>query len=57
MKDFYITLLSDGSMDMFPTNKQSEFTVKLHHLILIEEESWEVALVEILTLSEVLNIT
>ena len=52
-----MTLLSDSSMNMFPTNKQSEFTVKLDHPILIEEESWEVALVEICTPSEVLNIT
>ena len=57
MKDFYMTLLSDSSMNMFPNNKQSECTVKLDHPILIEEESWEVALVEISTPSEVLNIT
>ena len=52
-----MTLLSDCSMNMFPHNKQSEFTVKLDHPILSEEESWEVALVEISTPSEVLNIT
>ena len=52
-----MTLLSDSSMNMFPHNKQSEFTVKLDHPILIEEESWEVALVEISTPSEFLNIT
>ena len=57
MKDFYITLLSDSSMNMFPSNKQSEFTVRLDHPIKIDVESWEVALVEIATLSEVLNIT
>ena len=57
MNDFYMTLLSDSSMNMFPHNKQSELTVKLDHPILIEEESWEVALVEISTPSEVLNIT
>ena len=27
MKDFYLTLLSDSSLNMFPDNKQSEFTV------------------------------
>ena len=48
---------SDSSMNMFPNNKQSEFTVKLDHPILIEEESWEVALVEISIPSEVFNIT
>ena len=57
MKDFYITLLSDSSMNMFPSNKQSEFTVRLDHPIKIDVKSWEVALVEIATPSEVLNIT
>ena len=52
-----MTLLSDSSMNMFPHNKQSEFTVKLGHPIFNEEESWEVALVEISTPSEVLKIT
>ena len=57
MKDFYMTLLSDSSMNMFPSNMQSEFTVKLDHPIEIDEETWEVALAEIATPSEVLNIT
>ena len=57
MKDFYLTLLSVSSPNMFPDNKQSEFTVRLDHPIHIEEERWEVALVEIATPSEVLNIT
>ena len=57
MKDFYLTLLSDSSLNMFADNKQSEFTVRLDHPIHIEEERWEVALVEISTPSEVLNIT
>ena len=52
-----MTLLSDSSMNMFPSNKQSEFTVRLDHPIKIDVESWEVALVEIATPSEVLNIT
>ena len=29
MKDFYLTLLSDNSLNMFADNKQSEFTVRL----------------------------
>ena len=41
---------------MFPFNKQSEFTVKLDNPIEIIAESWEVALVEIATPSEVLSI-
>ena len=57
MKDFYLTLLSDNSLNMFPDNKQSEFTVRLDHPIHIEEERCEVALIEIATPSEVLNIT
>ena len=52
-----MTLLSDSSMNMFPSNKQSEFTVRLDHPIKIDVENWEVALVEIATPSEVLNIT
>ena len=52
-----MTLLSDSSMNMFPSNIQSEFTVKLDHPIEIDEETWEVALAEIATPSEVLNIT
>ena len=44
-------------MKMFPSNKQSAFTVKLDHPIEIDEETWEVALAEIATPSEVLNIT
>ena len=51
-----MTLLSDSSMNMFPTNIQSEFIVKLDHPIEIDEESWEVALAEIATPYEVLNI-
>ena len=57
MKGFYLTLLSDSSLNMFPNNKQSEFTVRLDHPIHIEEERWEVALGESTTPSEVLNIT
>ena len=52
-----MTLLSDSSINMFPSNKQSEFTVKLDHPIEIDEETWEVALAEIATPSEVFNIT
>ena len=52
-----MTLLSDSSMNMFPSNKQYKFTVKFDNPIEIDEESWDVALVEISTLSEVLNIT
>ena len=52
-----MTLLSDSSINMFPSNIQSGLTVKLDHSIKIDDESWEVALAEIATPSEVLNIT
>lgn len=57
MKDFYVTLLSDSSLDIFPNNKQNSFTVKLDYPIQIDKENWEVAMVEMITPSEVLNIT
>ena len=44
-------------MNMFPSNKLSEFTARLDNPIEIHKESWKVALVEIATPSEVLNIT
>ena len=49
MKDFYLTLLSDSSLQVFQHNKQSNLTVNLDHSIYIEKEKWEVALVEIIT--------
>ena len=45
MKDFYLTLMSDSSLNTFPNNTQSSFTVRLDHPINIEKENWEVALV------------
>ena len=57
MEDFYFTLLNDSSLNMLPDNKQSKLTVRLDHPIHIEDERWEVALVEFATPSEVLNIT
>ena len=57
MKDFYLTLLSDGSLKTFPQNTQSSFTVRLDHPINIESEKWEVALVELITPSRVNNIS
>ena len=57
MKDFYFTLLSDSSLHMYLDNKQNSFTVKLDHPIQIEKELWEVALVEMITPSQILNIS
>ena len=57
MKDFYLTLLSDSCLNTFPSNKQSNFTVRLDHPIQIDKENWEVALAEIITPAEILNIS
>ena len=57
MKDFYLTLLSDSSLHIYPDNKQNSFTVKLDHPIQIEKELREVALVKKITPSQILNIS
>ena len=57
MKEFYLTLLSDSSLNTFVNNKQSSFTVRLDHPIQIDKDNWEVGLVEIITPSEVKNVT
>ena len=57
MKVFYLTLLSDSSLNSFPSYKQSNFTVRLDHPIQIDKENWEVALAEIITPAEILNIS
>lgn len=57
MKEFYLTLLSDSSLDTFPKNTQSTFKVKLDCPIQIDKQNWEVALAEIITPGEIMNIT
>ena len=57
MKDFYLTLMSDSSLNTFPNNTQSSFTIRLDQPINIEKENWEVALVEFITPSRVNNIS
>lgn len=44
--DFYLTLLSNSSFDVFPENKTSSFTVNLPREITLDG-SWSVALAEI----------
>ena len=44
-------------VNIIPSNKQSEFVVLVDNPIDIDEDSWEVALVEIATPSEVINKT
>ena len=57
MNNFYLTLLSDSSLSIFSKNTQCDFKVKLDHSIQIEKDNWEVGLVEIITPTEVNNIT
>ena len=57
MNNFYLTLLSDSSLSTFSKNTQCDFKVKLDHSIQIEKDNWEVGLVEIITPTEVINIT
>ena len=54
---FYVTLLSDSSMDYFPDNCQCCFNVKLPTPIAINKQDWEVALVEVILPSNVKNIS
>lgn len=46
MNDFYITLLSNGSMGIYPQNKTSSFTVHIPRQMNLTGE-WDVALAEI----------
>lgn len=46
MKNFYMTLLSNSSLDYYPENRTNSFTVQLPRYMSLEGE-WEVALVEI----------
>lgn len=46
MKNFYMTLLSNSSMDYFPDNRTSSFTVQLPRYMYLNG-NWEVALTEI----------
>ena len=57
MNNFYLTLLSDSSLITFSKNTQCDFKVKLDHSIQIEKDNWEVGLVEVITPTEVNNIT
>ena len=56
MDEFYLSLLSDSSMDIFPKNKQFSFTTKLNHPIQVQKEQWVVALVEIMTPGQTLSL-
>ena len=57
MNNLCFTLLSDSSLGTFSKNTQCDFKVKLDQSIQIEKDNWEVGLVEIITNTEVNNIT
>ena len=57
MNNFYLILLSDSSLTAFSKNTQCDFKVKLDHSIKIEKGNLEVGLVEVITPTEVNNIT
>lgn len=47
ISDFYITLPSDASLEMFPENTQSSFRTKLSAPLVLPDDDWEVGLTEI----------
>ena len=53
MEEFYLSLLSDSSLDIFPKNKQFSFITKPNRPIQVQKDQWVVALVEIMNPSEV----
>ena len=57
MNSFYLTLPSDSSMNFFPSNTQCCFKVKLPKTIRVDKENWEVALSQLITPSQFLNIS
>ena len=57
MNSFYLTLPSDSSMDIFSSNTQCCFHVKLPQKISLDKEQWEVAIVEMIIPSQYHNIT
>ena len=57
MNSFFLTLPSDSSMGMFPNNTQCCFKIHLPKTIHIDKEEWEVALVQLITPTQFLNIS
>lgn len=55
-KDFYITLVSNSSLDYYPENKTNSFTTQLPQYIILEGE-WSVAIVEIQYPFTLFNVT
>ena len=42
MSSFYITLISDSSMELFPNNTQCCFRTKLSKPIMLDKQIWEI---------------
>ena len=57
MNSFYMTLLSDNSMTLFPKNTQACFQTKLPKPIDIQKGEWEMALVEIILPGQIFNVS
>jgi hypothetical protein len=57
MNSFYITVLSDSSMGMFSNNTQSDFRTKLPKHIQVNKDDYEMALVELIIPSQIVNVT
>lgn len=55
-KEFYVTLISNSSLDYYPENKTNSFTAQLPHYITLEGD-WSVALVEIQYPFTLFNVT
>ncbi len=47
MDSFYVKLLSNSSMSIYPENKQSAFTNKLHLPVTLDPSEWQVGLVDV----------
>lgn len=54
---FYMTLPSSASMDLYPSNKISSFTTELLNTIYLERETYEVGLTEIILDTDIENVT
>lgn len=57
MSDFYLTLPSDSSLDIFKLNRHNHFNVQLPSVIDLNSRQWEVALAEIILPSRIYNIS
>ena len=57
MNSFYMTLLSDSSVQHFPNNTQSSFRTKLPKAIDINKGEWEMAMVEMIHPAQVYNVS